>query len=51
MKTKMKKIIVAGALVKEIIYPSIERRDNDKVRAAKRKVSTEAQRRMNQIGG
>lgn len=49
MKSKMKKIIVAGALVKEIIYPRIERRDSDKVRAAKRKVSTEAQRRMNLI--
>ena len=49
MKSKMKKIIVAGVLVKEIIYPRIERRDNDKVRAAKRKVSTEAQRRMNLI--
>lgn len=49
MKTKMKKIIVAGSLVKEILYPRIERGDSDRVRQAKRKVSSEAQRRMNLI--
>lgn len=49
MKSKIKKIIVAGALVKEIVYPRIERGDSDKVRTAKKKISSEAQRRMNRI--
>lgn len=47
-KNKTKKIIHAGALVIEAIYPRVDRRDSDKVRAAKRKASSEAQKRMNQ---
>ena len=44
---KTKKIIVAGALVKEAIYPRGQARDLPKGRAAKRKLSSEAQQRMN----
>ena len=44
---KMKKILVAGALVKEVIYSRAAGAENPKVRAAKRKVSTEAQELMN----
>ena len=48
-KNKMKKIIHAGALVIEAVYPRVDRRDSERARAAKRKASTEAQKRMNQI--
>ena len=48
-KTKTKKIIHAGSLVVEAIYPRMSRSDSPKVRAAKRKASSEAQRRMNKI--
>ena len=48
-KNKTKKIITAGSLVVEAIYPRCDRRDSQQARAAKRKASTEAQRRMNQI--
>lgn len=48
-KTKWKKIIVAGPLVKECIYPAVNGHDSQKVRAAKRKLSSEAQKRMNAI--
>ena len=47
-KTKKKKIIVAGSLVLEAIYPAISGREEPKARAAKRKLSSEAQQRMNQ---
>lgn len=46
---KMKKIIVAGPLVKEAIYPLGARSDGPKVRAGKRKLSSEAQQRMNAV--
>ncbi|MCR4935253.1 MAG: hypothetical protein K5990_02055 [Oscillospiraceae bacterium] len=46
---KMKKIIRAGLLVKEAIYPLGTRYDSPKVRQGKRKVSSEAQKRMNAI--
>ena len=46
---KMKKIITAGQLVKEVIYPLSNGRDAPKVRQAKRKISSEAQQRMNAI--
>ncbi len=42
-----RKIITAGPLVKEVIYPRIDRKDSDNVRAAKKKASTAAQARMN----
>ena len=48
-KNKMKKIIHAGALVIEAVYPRMDRRDSERARAAKQKASTEAQKRMNQI--
>lgn len=48
-KTKTKKIIQAGALVVEAIYPRISRSDSAKVRAAKQKASSAAQQRMNRI--
>lgn len=48
-KTKTKKIIQAGPLVVEAIYPRASRADTSKVRAAKQKASSEAQQRMNQI--
>lgn len=44
---KTKKIISAGPLVKEAIYPRGKASDSPKVRAAKRKLSSEAQQRMN----
>lgn len=43
----MKKILTAGALVKEVIYTRAAGREPAKVRAAKRKASTEAQQLMN----
>lgn len=48
-KTKWKKIIVAGPLVIETIYPAVPSRGSDKARAAKRKLSSAAQQRMNMI--
>ena len=44
---KTKKIIVAGPLVKVAIYPRGNGRDSQKTRAAKRKLSSEAQQRLN----
>ena len=49
LMAKMKKIIRAGLLVKEAIYPFGTRYDSPKVRQGKRKVSSEAQKRMNAI--
>ncbi len=46
---KMKKIITAGPLVKEVIYSIGSRYDTPKVRAGKKRLSSEAQRRMNDI--
>lgn len=46
---KCKKIIVAGPLVIEALYPRGSRYDSPKVRAAKQKASSAAQARMNQI--
>ena len=48
-RNRTKKIITAGDLVIEVIYPRNERSDSDRVRAAKRKASSEAQKRMNRI--
>lgn len=47
-RTKWKKIIVAGPLIVEAVYPAIPGREQPSVRAAKRKLSSEAQQRMNQ---
>lgn len=44
---KRKKIITAGPLVQEIIYPIGKRSDPPVIRAAKQKASSEAQRRAN----
>ena len=44
---KTKKIIVAGALVREVLYTRASSREPATVRAAKRKTSTEAQQRLN----
>ena len=44
---KTKKIIHAGSLVLEAIYPRGSRWDTPKQRAAKRKLSSAAQQRMN----
>lgn len=44
---KTKKIIVAGMLVQEAVYSRAGGRESPKVRAAKRKASSEAQQRMN----
>lgn len=44
---KTKKIIVAGPLVKEAIYPRGSAHDSPRMRGAKRKLSSEAQQRMN----
>lgn len=44
---KSKRITVAGMLVKEVVYTRGSGRDGPRIRAAKRKVSTEAQLRMN----
>lgn len=49
IKTHTRKIITAGCLVVQAVYPRRDRRDDEKVRAAKSKASTEAQKRMNQI--
>lgn len=48
-KNKTRKIITAGLLVVEAIYPRVDRRDKERVRAAKHKASSEAQKRMNAI--
>lgn len=48
-KNKTKKIIVAGSLVVEAVYPRIVKTDGCRARAAKRALSSEAQRRMNRI--
>lgn len=45
---KFKKIIVAGPLVVETIYPAPNPRDGAGVRAGKKALSSEAQQRMNQ---
>lgn len=44
---KFKKIIVAGPLVVETVYPAPNPRDSTGVRAGKKELSSEAQRRMN----
>lgn len=44
---KTKKIIVAGALVREVIYSRAAPRETATVRQAKRKMSCEAQQRLN----
>lgn len=44
---KYKKIIVAGPLVVETIYPAPNPRDSEGVRSGKKALSSEAQRRMN----
>ena len=44
---KFKKIIVAGPLVVETIYPAPNPRDTVGVRAGKKRLSSEAQQRMN----
>ncbi|MBQ9685043.1 MAG: hypothetical protein IJV41_00655 [Oscillospiraceae bacterium] len=46
---KMKKIIHAGSLVIETLYPRKSRHDEPEVRQAKQKASSEAQKRMNRI--
>ena len=46
-KTKWKKIIVAGPLVMETVYPGCARHDSPRARSSKRKLSSEAQKRMN----
>lgn len=48
-KNKTKKIIHAGPLVIEAVYPRATSRDSAKARSAKRKMSSEAQQRMNAI--
>jgi len=42
-----RKIISAGPLVREALYPRINRNDSDKVRGEKKKASSAAQQRMN----
>lgn len=44
---KRKKIIVAGMLVKECVYSSPAGREDARIRAEKRKISTAAQQRIN----
>lgn len=44
---KFKKIIVAGPLVIETVYPAPNPRDSEGVRAGKKALSSEAQQRMN----
>lgn len=44
---KFKKVIVAGPLVVECVYPAPNPRDSQGVRAGKKALSSEAQRRMN----
>lgn len=46
-RNKTHKVITAGLLVIEAIYPRAERPDSDRARAAKRKASSEAQKRLN----
>lgn len=46
---KMKKIITAGPLVKEVIYPIGTRHDVPRAISGKRRLSSEAQQRMNAI--
>lgn len=46
---KTKKIISAGPLVMECIYPRGSAKDGPRSRAAKKKLSSEAQQRMNRI--
>lgn len=48
-KNRTKKIIVAGSLVVEAVYPRITAKDGPTARAAKSKASSEAQKRMNRI--
>lgn len=48
-KNRTKKIITAGSLVIEALYPRAHRSDSPKVRAAKRNASSAAQARMNRI--
>ena len=45
--TKMKKIVTAGQLVKEVIYPLPTRQADPLIRAGKKKISSAAQQRMN----
>lgn len=49
LTAKWKKIVVAGPLVMETVYPRINGSEAPKVRGAKRKLSTAAQQRMNHI--
>lgn len=44
---KTKKIIVAGALVREAIYTRAAARESSRIRQAKRQMSSEAQQRLN----
>lgn len=44
---KMLKVIVAGPLVVQAIYPVVSPKDSDGFRAGKRRMSSEAQKRMN----
>lgn len=44
---KWKKIVVAGPLIMEAVYPRVNSKDSPKVRAAKKKLSSEAQQKMN----
>lgn len=48
-RNRTKKIICAGLLRVEAIYPRAERGDSDRCRAAKHKASSEAQKRLNAI--
>ena len=48
-RTRTRKIITAGLLVVEAIYPRVEAKDGSRARAAKHKASSEAQKRMNAI--
>ena len=50
-KTKWKKIIVAGPLVIETVYPAIPSCGTPKARAEKKKLSSAAQQRMNKMYG
>ncbi len=46
---KFRKIVEAGPLVVETIYPAPNPRDTPEVRAGKKRLSSQAQQRMNQI--
>lgn len=46
---KTKKIIVAGSLVVEGIYPRAKRGDSDRARGEKKKLSSAAQQRMSTL--